>query len=295
MTAMNLSRSTSVVVLGLGLAACGVANSDPSLWNKSKDLGATQYPLPNPGAAGATGAAGGGTPPAGNGGEQQGTGNAPPMGNGGVVQQGSGGTTGLPPGAGGVMTTGSGGIFGGSGGFVTTGSGGTTLIGMGGTTMTGSGGTTSTGNSGKCMFSFDVTTVTARGVYAPRNVGAIWITDSNNKFVKSLKVWGSIRLGNATVWVQSSNNNKTDAVTSATRSSHGALNATWNCTDVSEQAVPDGQYNAMVTFTENDANPFFGGTSPNTSVKFTKGAMGADVMGTDTANFTGMHVKLMPQ
>ena len=34
---------------------------------------------------------------------------------------------------------------------------------------------------------FQVTTVTAGGNYAPRNVMAIWVTDANTNFVKTLK------------------------------------------------------------------------------------------------------------
>jgi len=38
------------------------------------------------------------------------------------------------------------------------------------------------------------------------------------------------------------------------------MNAVWDCTDVSKNAVPDGAYVAHVTFAESDANIFFGGT-----------------------------------
>ena len=154
------------------------------------------------------------------------------------------------------------------------------------------------GNSGKCTFTFAVTTVTARGFYGPANVGAIWITDSSNKFVKTLQAWGTIRLPNAAAWEQASGGNSltgggnvVDAVTSATRRGHGMLNATWNCTDVSKNAVADGNYTVNVMFTENDSSPFFG-AGPQASVKFTKSAAGADVTAPDTMNFTSMHAKL---
>jgi hypothetical protein len=149
-----------------------------------------------------------------------------------------------------------------------------------------------TGNSGKCTFSFDVTTVTARGRYAPVNVGAIWISDAQSKFVKTLRWWGRVRLSNATAWTQATGSNKTDAVSGASRTSHGQLNATWDCTDVGKNAVADGQYVAHVTFAESDANPFFPGTPIQASVNFTKSSAGADAPGQDTANFTSMHVKL---
>jgi hypothetical protein len=294
---MRVSRSQSLVAFAFIASACGVANSDPSLWKQTKDIGGTQFQLPTGGDPGTgTGGLASGTggettmpPPGGTGGDLGGAGNAPSAGGAftgaGGFAQNAGGMT-VIPGSGGSVTstggttTGTGGFLGGTGGIMT---------GAGG--MTGSGGTVG-GNSGKCTFSFDVTTVTARGVYAPRNVGAIWITDGSNKFVKTLRWWGFIRLSNATAWTQSAASNKTDAVSGATRTSHGALNATWDCTDVSKNAVADGSYVAHVTFAESDANPFFGGTPIQASVNFTKSAAGADTMGTDTSNFTGMHVKL---
>jgi hypothetical protein len=288
-------HSRLVFVSVLGVSACGVSDTDSSLWAQTKDLGGTQFdPTQHqgPGAAGmqAMGAGGDTNPNLGQGGTPPGSGNAPPVGAGGsTFMGGTGGSTELPPGSGGFVT-GSGGSFVGMGGM-NVGSGGFN-VGAGGASP-GTGGMQVTGNSGKCTFSFDVTTVTARGRYAPANVGAIWISDASSKFVKTLRIWGTIRLSNATAWTQATSSNRTDAVTGATRPSHGALNAKWDCTDTSKNAVPDGNYVVHVTFTESDANPFFGGGTPiQASVNFTKAAAGADVPGTDTANFTGMHVKL---
>jgi hypothetical protein len=193
-------------------------------------------------------------------------------------------------GAGGIVVA-PGGLGGGAGGG---GSGGTSSTGG---TSSNAGGSSSgsageNGNSDRCTFSFDVTTVTAHGNFAPSNVGAIWIGDSSNKFVKTLRCWGTIDLPQATAWTQASAGNKVDAVSGATRRVHGPLNATWNCTDVSEAPVPDGNYVAHVTFTESDANPFAPGSAIQASVPFTKSASGVDVAAPDTANFTAMHVKL---
>jgi hypothetical protein len=152
----------------------------------------------------------------------------------------------------------------------------------------GSGGAIS-GNSGKCTFSFSATTVTANGHYHPNNAGAIWITDSQNVFVKTLRTWSNKYRGEATAWVQSSNRNTTDAVTGATRV-HGPIDATWNCTNVSGAAVADGQYTVHITFAEADA--LFGPPPIQTSTNFVKSPAGDDVAGQDTANFKSIHVKL---
>jgi hypothetical protein len=195
-------------------------------------------------------------------------------------------------GAGGFVVAG-GGLGGGAGGGDsggTSSAAGGTRSGTGGS-ISGTAGETS-GDSGKCAFSFDVTTVTAHGRYSPHNVGAIWISDSSNKFVKTLRSWGYVDLNQATAWTQATGSNKVDAVSGATRVAHGSLNATWDCTDVSEAPVPDGNYVVHVTFAESDANPFAPAAPIQASVPFAKSASGADVTVQDTANFTAMHAKL---
>jgi hypothetical protein len=147
-------------------------------------------------------------------------------------------------------------------------------------------------NPSKCTFTFDVTTVTAHGFYGPQNVGAIWITDTNSKFVKTLAAWGKQRLYNATAWEKASGGNVVDVVTGATRATQGPLSAKWDCTDTSHNAVADGMYTVNITFAETETMGLFPSTPPSASVQFTKSPAGADVMGQDTANFTGMHVHL---
>jgi hypothetical protein len=285
-----MNKHDALYFLAFAACACGVADTDSSFWQQTKDLGGKQFQV-MPGVA----------PPEGAGGE-------PAVGAGGMTNPTP---TTMPttpvPGAGGMMNpnpipTSSGGAppfgAGGAGGMFVFGNGGMVIMPGAGGMMPGTGGMMMGmggmigGNSGKCTFTFNATTVTARGTYAPRNVGGIWITDSSNKFVKTLRIWGSIRLNNATAWVQASGNNRVDAVTGGTRTSHGPIDAKWDCTDVSHNAVPDGSYVAHITFTESDANPFFGSTPIQTTANFTKSTAGADGSGMDTANFTGTHVKL---
>ena len=285
---MNSSRGGRIFALALGATACASGGgSDPSLWAPTKDFGGTQVQLPTANGTSGTAAvdhssaaatsgpggqsafaAGGGTPASGGAAgtrSNDGRGGNLFIGSGGVAESGG--------------AAGSGGAANGTGG---------TTANTGGS-VSGTAGSTNSGPS-KCTFSFDVTTVTARGRFAPRNAGAIWISDAQNKFVKTLRWWGFIEVVQATAWEQASGGNKVDAVSGATRVAHGALNATWDCTDVSHLAVADGNYIAHVTFAESDANPFT--TSIQASVPFTKSASGADVMGQDTANFVSMHVKL---
>ena len=146
------------------------------------------------------------------------------------------------------------------------------------------------GNSGPCTFTFKVTTVTARGTYSPKNVGALWIEDGAGKFVKSLEVWGATRLSNLTAWTSVSGNNKVDAVTSATHGSHGPHTGNWNCSDVNHASVVNGSYQACVSFAESDAFPFFGPAPILFCAPFNKGSGPATSSPANQANFTQMQL-----
>jgi hypothetical protein len=260
------------------LCACGpVSESDPQFWLSTSDPGGKKYEF---GPSGSTG----GDP-------QASTGGVPDPGPSG------GGASPVPTGSGGATASGgaspTGGTIG-SGGFVA--SGGQTA--SGGATApepTGSGDPPDPpppGPVGPCNLTFTVTTVTARGRYAPRNVGAIWISDAQGKFVKALEVWGQQRLSNATAWVQASAGAKVDVVTAATKPSHGAHSVNWDCQTPGKQPVPAGTYQAHVTFAESDAFPFFGPAPIQASMDFTRSGTTAEADGTDTANFTKMHVSI---
>lgn len=98
-------------------------------------------------------------------------------------------------------------------------------------------------------------TVTVRGPigdYDPKNVGAIWISDSKGKFVKTLRVWANRRRDHLSNWETATGKNLVDAVTSATISSEGARAANWNCTDAAGKAVPSGAYRVNVEWSEGD-------------------------------------------
>jgi hypothetical protein len=178
-------------------------------------------------------------------------------------------------------------------GSTATGAGGSSGSATGGNGGTG-GGSSSATDSGSptCSLSVSVTTTAPGGNYKPRNVGAIWIADSSGGFIKSLDVWGNRRLSHVTAWNAATRaagvaGNKVDAVTSATLTAHRAHNVTWNCTDYSEQVVPDDSY--RVYFEITDSN----GSGPNHFETFTKGPTAATVQGSAT-NFTGIVLSFTP-
>jgi hypothetical protein len=295
--ARKRSHDGRMFVVALGVTACSsMSSSAPSPWN-SGDPGDLQRGVPSANEMSGGAAGTGNTEPTaaadagGVGTDVRSTGGTATSSAGGTLAF-VGGRGNDVVGAGGILIA-PGGLGNGAGGG---GSGGTSSAAGG--TSSNAGGSSSglagatNGNSGKCTFSFDVTTVTARGRFAPHNVGAIWISDPSNKFVKTLRYWGTVELQQATAWTRAAAGNKVDAVSGATRVAHGPLTASWNCTDVSEAPVSDGNYAVHVTFTESDANPFAPGPAIEASVPFTKSAGGADVTAQDTANFTAMHLKL---
>jgi hypothetical protein len=229
-----------------------------------------------------------------------------------VGTTGTGGDTGAG-GAGGVTgSAGARGGAGGGGGSTATGRGGTTG-GVGGTTGTagrggatgaagrgGSGGATgaagATGVAGASgvltgSLMISVTTKAPGGRYQPDNVGAIWIADSNTKFVKSLYVWGSQRRRELVRWTSATTaagvaSNLVDAVTAATMKSHGTRTATWNGTDVNRALVADGAY--KVCFEVED------GAQQYQCVDFTKSRSAQTTMPADTAGFTARKLTYTP-
>jgi hypothetical protein len=140
-----------------------------------------------------------------------------------------------------------------------------------------------------CMLTFQVTTVTFNGSYAPRNVGAIWVSDGNGRFVKSLTVWAAKRIRHLVTWEAASMGNTVDAVTSATAGSHGTRTGKWDCTGLDHQPVSDGTYRINAEITERNS---LGRVM--TPVSFTKGAGDVSLMPPDQANFKNIRLQVSP-
>jgi hypothetical protein len=139
-----------------------------------------------------------------------------------------------------------------------------------------------------CNFTFNVTTVSYGGRFRPKNVGAIYIENGSGGYVKSLNVWGATRLSNLTDWSTLSGGDKTDAVTSATRSSAGPISGHWDCTDKNRSVVPSGQYKACCSFQEDDALPFFGPAPKQACVPFNLPGAPGTTNAPDQQYFTNM-------
>jgi hypothetical protein len=182
--------------------------------------------------------------------------------------------------------TGSGGNMG-SGGA--NGSGGRAA--SGGSNGTG-GSTTGTGTGMTGTLKVSVTTKAAGGQYQPRNVGAIWIADSGNKFVKSLYVWAQQRRSYLKNWGSATSaagksNNVVDAVTSATIGSHGTRTAMWNGTDTNKALVPDGAYKVCFELCD-------GGSPQYQCVDFNKSRTAQTLSPANTSSFTSRSIGYTP-
>ena len=134
----------------------------------------------------------------------------------------------------------------------------------------------------------DFTTASFNGEYAPDNVGAVWVTDEQDVFVKTLELWAVKRVKYLVKWRAASGDSTIDAVTGATRSHHGPHELVWDMTDVGGKVVPDGVFRVYVEFTEQN------GAGVWLARDFVKGAEPVELDPPDLPNFTGQHLTFTP-
>lgn len=139
---------------------------------------------------------------------------------------------------------------------------------------------------------FDVRTATYNGAYAPRNAGAIWITNSSNQFIKTIKVWAVPYRYTLVKWIASSQNSTAGAITGASLNSHQLHSVSWNGTNASNNQVPDGDYKINIEFTEHNATTNNPGKYK--SITFTKGSNPVDLIPANETYFRDMHLVWEP-
>ena len=130
--------------------------------------------------------------------------------------------------------------------------------------------------------SFSVTT-TSTGGYSPAHVMAIWIENSTTSFIKTkIRYSNSENLDHLQTWVTKSGQNVVDAITGATRTTHGTITFLWNGTNVAGTVVPDGDYSIWLEMSW--ASSLTTGKTVN-SFPFTKGTAIFHSTPANTANF----------
>ena len=134
---------------------------------------------------------------------------------------------------------------------------------------------------------------TPNGRYAPRNVVAVWVEDSNGNFVSTLMRFGSkrakyLRAWNAVATDVSRIANMPDVITGATRRTHGTLTALWDLKDVNGFEVPDGSYTVRMELTDHNSSS----ASANNEglVTFEKNGVSVEQTGMSNGNFDNISV-----
>lgn len=99
-----------------------------------------------------------------------------------------------------------------------------------------------------------VNTKAAGGNYAPRNVVAIWISNANGDFVKTLLAYANKRKTHLNNWENSttkagSSFNTVDAITGATQYGHATRTCKWDGKNYLNSSVLDGTYYVNMEFT----------------------------------------------
>lgn len=118
---------------------------------------------------------------------------------------------------------------------------------------------------------FTVTTQSYGGTYAPKHCLAIWVTDNNDVFKKTLKLAATIYKVHLVKWNQMSAGNTTDAITGASMTSHTTHTVVWNGKDKNGVIQPNGTYKVYIEFTESNSAQSTIPDGPWTSFSFNKG------------------------
>lgn len=137
-------------------------------------------------------------------------------------------------------------------------------------------------------------TKSSGGNYAPRNVVAIWIEDGADHFVKSLLVFGDRRKTHLNNWQASTGEagaeyNTVDAITGATKPSHGSRTCTWDGSNYKGEQMPDGSYTVKMELTDKNA------TGNVSSFSFVKGPESWDLFPEDASSFTSNSILWRPE
>jgi hypothetical protein len=129
--------------------------------------------------------------------------------------------------------------------------------------------------------------------YAPNNVGAIWVTDPQGGFVRTLAVWGPGYWTFAETWVKQSGGSRVDIVAGATRKNHRQpVEADWDCRDKTGTRVAGGPYRLNVEFSEaEEQGPLLSG---NSSLPFTLGDDAVGVLREPSGSFGPIVVRVAP-
>jgi hypothetical protein len=133
---------------------------------------------------------------------------------------------------------------------------------------------------------FSVRTVSGEGRYRPRNVGAIWIEDAEQHWLRTLARWGKQRAKWLTEFNAASGGDVTDAITTATLPRHEVHELDWDLRDAAGCQIPNGEYALRIELTD------WSGTGENTRIDFDKTEEPITLEPADVATFRDLRLSL---
>lgn len=156
------------------------------------------------------------------------------------------------------------------------------------------------GGAEPTMLTFQVTTKTQGMKYAPKNVGAVWVEDTNGKWIHTLEYWGGFPNGTHLTRYSKAGGPDyelffgtpatpvpADTISGATLNMHKAhTGEKWNLKDSKGTVIADGNYRVVIEVTEDAV------TGTPQEVPFTKGPMPVTMMPADAPYYTGMQLTL---
>jgi hypothetical protein len=145
-----------------------------------------------------------------------------------------------------------------------------------------------TAPTNKTGLTVSVVTSSANGIYAPKNVVAIWIENSEGQFIKTLTIYAKTRVSYLTNWESASGGNTVDALSGATQTTHGTIYASWNGTDAKGFTAPDGNYKVCMELTDKNSTGSF------SSFIFSKDAITKTYKPGNTPSFSTVTIKWVP-
>ena len=132
------------------------------------------------------------------------------------------------------------------------------------------------------------TTAISGAKYSPNHVLAVWVEDSNGKYVRTLLLNAKTRKTYLYKWNVNSGGDVTDAVTGATISTHKEHTVTWDLKDYAKNAVQAGTYKLCIEMTsENKQGPY-------SEIGFTVGGAAYTSNPANLSNFTNISLAYNP-
>lgn len=140
----------------------------------------------------------------------------------------------------------------------------------------------------------EITTRPTGAKYSPRHVLAVWVTDAQGRFVRTLMLRAKRQRSRLVAWQAGSSGNTaglTDAVTGATVTQHKAITVDWDCRNAAGETVPDGWYQILVEFSERNGS---GPVTPAGTLRVRKGPEPYVAGPGDLEFFRGIRVSYQP-